>query len=105
MKLKYLFQEKLYLILVTFLLWTVQGQGWYFGRYKLIKMLGGNLEINNVSKSMKKIFDMSGVSRIIMVKQKDESKMELDNSDNTETKIEKNMYQNTEKEEQDEGVI
>lgn len=68
-------------------------------------MLGGNLEINNVSKSMKKIFDMSGISRIIMVKQKDESKMELDNSDNTETKIEKNMYQNTEKEEQDEGVI
>jgi len=30
-------------------------------------MLGGNLEIVKVSKNMKRIFDMSGVSRIIKV--------------------------------------
>ncbi len=43
------------------------GIGMVLGRYKLAKMLNGNLEIINVNKSMKKIFDMSGVSRIINV--------------------------------------
>ena len=43
------------------------GIGMVLGRYKLTKMLNGNLEIVNVNKSMKKIFDMSGVSRIINV--------------------------------------
>ncbi len=43
------------------------GIGMVLGRYKLIKMLDGNLEIINVNRSMKKIFDMSGVSRIINI--------------------------------------
>ena len=43
------------------------GIGMVLGRYKLTKMLDGNLEIVNVNKSMKKIFDMSGVSRIITI--------------------------------------
>lgn len=43
------------------------GIGMVLGRYKLAKMLDGNLEIINVNKSMKKIFDMSGVSRIINI--------------------------------------
>ena len=43
------------------------GIGMVLGRYKLAKMLDGNLEIVNVNKSMKKIFDMSGVSRIINI--------------------------------------
>ena len=43
------------------------GIGMVLGRYKLAKMLNGNLEIINVNKSMKKIFDMSGVSRIINI--------------------------------------
>lgn len=43
------------------------GIGMVLGRYKLTKMLDGNLEIINVNKSMKKIFDMSGVSRIINI--------------------------------------
>ena len=34
------------------------------GRYKMIKMLGGNLEMINVSKMLKKIFEMSGITRI-----------------------------------------
>ena len=32
-------------------------------------MLGGSLEIVNVNKTMKRIFDMSGVSRIIHVEE------------------------------------
>lgn len=43
------------------------GIGMVLGRYKLIKILDGNLEIINVNRSMKKIFDMSGVSRIINI--------------------------------------
>ena len=37
------------------------------GRYKLAQMLDGELEIINVNRAMKKIFDMSGVSRIINI--------------------------------------
>ena len=35
------------------------GIGMVLGRYKLVKMLGGNFEIVNVNKRLKKIFDMS----------------------------------------------
>ena len=49
------------------------GIGMVLGRYKLAKMLNGNLEIINVNKSMKKIFDMSGVSRIIDIKEEDKN--------------------------------
>ena len=45
------------------------GIGMVLGRYKLTKMLNGNLEIINVNRSMKKIFDMSGISRIIDIKE------------------------------------
>lgn len=47
------------------------GIGMVLGRYKLAKMLNGNLEIRNVNKSMKKIFDMSGVSRIINISEEE----------------------------------
>ena len=43
------------------------GIGMVLGRYKLAQMLDGELEIINVNKTMKKIFDMSGVSRIINI--------------------------------------
>ena len=49
------------------------GIGMVLGRYKLAKMLNGNLEIINVNKSMKKIFDMSGVSRIINIVEEDKN--------------------------------
>lgn len=49
------------------------GIGMVLGRYKLIKMLDGELEIINVNKSMKKIFDMSGVSRIINILEEDKN--------------------------------
>ena len=44
------------------------GIGMVLGRYKLVRMLGGNFEIINVNKRLKRIFDMSGVSRIINIK-------------------------------------
>ena len=44
------------------------GIGMILGRYKMIKMLGGNLEIINVNKSVKKIFEMSGVTKICSIK-------------------------------------
>ena len=43
------------------------GIGVVLGRYKMIKMLGGSLEIKNVSNSIKKIFDMSGITKIIKI--------------------------------------
>ncbi len=47
------------------------GIGMVLGRYKLTKMIGGNFEIINVNRRMQKIFDMSGVSRIIEIKEED----------------------------------
>lgn len=43
------------------------GIGMVLGRYKLVKMLGGEFELINVNRRLKKIFDMSGVSRIIKI--------------------------------------
>ena len=40
------------------------GIGMILGRYKMIKMLGGSIELKNVSQSVKKIFDMSGITKI-----------------------------------------
>lgn len=44
------------------------GIGMVLGRYKMIKMLGGNLEIKNVSRSVKKILEMSGITKIIPIR-------------------------------------
>ena len=41
------------------------GIGLLIGRYKLVNMLGGKVEIANVNTSIKKIFEMSGILRII----------------------------------------
>lgn len=40
------------------------GIGMVLGRYKMIKMLGGTLEMQNVTPTVKKIFEMSGVTKI-----------------------------------------
>lgn len=45
------------------------GIGMIIGRYKLIKMLGGNLEIKNVKKSIKKVMEMSGITKIIKLEE------------------------------------
>lgn len=46
------------------------GIGMLIGRYKTIRMLGGVTELMNVSKSIKKIFEMSGVLKIIPITNK-----------------------------------
>ena len=41
------------------------GIGMLIGRYKLVKLLGGKVEIANINSSIRKIFEMSGIFRII----------------------------------------
>lgn len=43
------------------------GIGMIIGRYKMMKLIGGSLEIQNVSDSAKKILEMSGILKIIKV--------------------------------------
>lgn len=43
------------------------GIGMIIGRYKTVNMVGGVVEMVNVKPSIKKIFEMSGVSKIIPV--------------------------------------
>ena len=41
------------------------GIGMVIGRYKLISMLGGNLEIKNIRNNIKKVLEMSGIHKIV----------------------------------------
>lgn len=41
------------------------GIGFLIGRYKFSNMLGAKLEIANLSKSVEKIFEMSGILKLI----------------------------------------
>ena len=43
------------------------GIGMIIGRYKTANMLGGTVELTNVKPSVKKVFEMSGVLKIIPV--------------------------------------
>lgn len=43
------------------------GIGMVVGRYKLIAMLGGSLELANVKPSLERVFEMSGVLKIIPI--------------------------------------
>ena len=45
------------------------GIGMVLGRYKMIRMIGGSLEMINVSPKLKKIFEMSGVTKIVPLKE------------------------------------
>lgn len=45
------------------------GIGMVLGRYKVIKMIGGSLELVNISPMLKKIFEMSGITRICEIKE------------------------------------
>jgi stage II sporulation protein AA (anti-sigma F factor antagonist) len=51
------------------------GIGMLLGRYKVIRMLGGELEIININKQIKKLFEMSGILKIIPVTDKLEEKI------------------------------
>ena len=43
------------------------GIGLIIGRYKFAKMIGAKLEISNLTQSVKKIFEMSGILKLISV--------------------------------------
>ena len=54
------------------------GIGLIIGRYKLINMIGGELNIANVNTQIQKIFEMSGLLRLIPVEQKDKKEVQYD---------------------------
>ena len=43
------------------------GIGMILGRYKMIRLLGGTVEMINVNSGIKKIFEMSGIPKIIPI--------------------------------------
>ena len=43
------------------------GIGLILGRYKFVNILGGKLEVSNLSQSVKRIFEMSGLLRLIPI--------------------------------------
>ena len=43
------------------------GIGMIIGRYKMMKLIGGSLEIQNVNENAKRILEMSGIMKIIRV--------------------------------------
>ena len=46
------------------------GIGMIIGRYKMMKLIGGETEIVNISPNVKRILEMSGISKIITMKEK-----------------------------------
>jgi anti-anti-sigma factor len=54
------------------------GIGLIIGRYKLINMIGGKLKIANVNTQIQKIFEMSGLLRLIPVEQKNKKEVQYD---------------------------
>ena len=54
------------------------GIGLIIGRYKLINMIGGELKIANVNTQIQKIFEMSGLLRLIPVEQKNKREVQYD---------------------------
>ena len=49
------------------------GIGLIIGRYKLASMLGGKVEVTNLTVQVRKIFEMSGILRLIPVANLDET--------------------------------
>ena len=43
------------------------GIGMIIGRYKFANMIGANLEVSNLTQSVKRIFEMSGILKLIPV--------------------------------------
>ena len=53
------------------------GIGLIIGRYKFINMLGGKLELANLTQNVKKIFEMSGILKIIPVVEINENREQI----------------------------
>ena len=43
------------------------GIGLIIGRYKFAKMIGAKVEVSNLTKSVKRIFEMSGILKLIPI--------------------------------------
>ena len=43
------------------------GIGMIIGRYKFANMIGANLEVSNLTQNVKKIFEMSGILKLIPI--------------------------------------
>ena len=54
------------------------GIGLVIGRYKLIDMIGGELKVANVSSQIQKIFEMSGLLRLIPIECKNKKEVQYD---------------------------
>lgn len=52
---------------VTFM--DSSGIGMLIGRYKLVSMFGGNMSMINVKPAIKKVFEMSGVLKLIPIEE------------------------------------
>ena len=48
------------------------GIGMLIGRYKMMKLIGGSLEIVNISSTVRRILEMSGINKIIPLENKRE---------------------------------
>ena len=48
------------------------GIGMIIGRYKMMKLIGGSLEIVNISQPVRRILEMSGIHKIIPMEDKRE---------------------------------
>ena len=46
------------------------GIGMLIGRYKMMKLIGGSLEIVNLSNTLKKLLEMSGINKIIPMEER-----------------------------------
>ena len=64
------------------------GIGLLIGRYKLANMLGGKVQIANINKPVRKIFEMSGIFRIIPEIELNQEKDKTEPTPNVEEKIE-----------------
>ena len=51
------------------------GIGMLIGRYKILKTFGGSVEMINVKPSVRKIFEMSGVLKIVPIRKEIEFKV------------------------------
>lgn len=54
------------------------GIGLIIGRYKLIDMIGGELKVANVNLQIQKIFEMSGLLKLIPVECKNKKEVQYD---------------------------
>lgn len=67
MKWKDICLKELYLILIDVTFMDSAGIGLLIGRYKFANMLGARLEISNLTQSVRRIFEMSGILKLIPI--------------------------------------